>query len=1104
MDAVDSEEKRASHPYAGPHPPHQRHPHHPEPPLVTQQISPSRHHLPPPQPHPQSHPPSQTHPHPHYPKVELHSVTYQHPPPSYNEPQGHEPVQSVQLPSVRSSGGPTHGWHPNHSGYPRPVETTSQPPPDPYRRSSSTPSQGHRPPSDSLAPLQISASESHRAEAPSMNHHPYPAPPPSEHINGGPHTLPPPHYDHPSTPVGYAPSYSGGQGPYHALSYGPAGQFGSAPQRKKQVRATQACDACRQRKQKCNEERPCAFCSEIGIKCEYREVPPPKQDRTMMQVIEKLDLMAAKQETTNARLNDMQRQINLLRRGSSQIDVNEASSGSATAIVPPTSMHRSISREDTSSVELAHRPTKMEYDSGSPPIFNRVRSDIPSGTEGTGGLSGPRKLKPPTDELSIPVNHNTPAHNILRWKVLERLIDVDKILHSLGYDVEKKTYPQELEIKRGLLKLYGRSEGPQFGDYPDLESSDSPENASEADDASSNASAAAESPWGTGLSSPSNVELPMKPDQDLGGRNPDGTLRLDDHLIEMYYQSFVENIWVHHPCLTRRAMSTLIRKFKRAYSPVTGPTQINSPRINLGDIMMQEHVHPNKRRKTSHIGANGPIAASSPDSSSSRLKRQVPERSIGNAIVLLILALGKISKHKKPLPPLASDQISDQPYGLPRPAYMESPSYLAKPSPSASSHASYHSPTQDPTQLTPRSRTVSTDGHLLLSRDLGHSNLDRIPGLAYFAYATDILGNLQGGNDVPHVQAFILAAIYSAQLARVMDSWAWLCQATRACQVLIRMEGLEVKDDRGNGRQGPDSPRHDSIRCLYWACLQLEGDILAELDTLNPSGLYEFVERINYPKGVANEMSDNFPSATDKDMHLLCYSAQIHIRRMLNDVHTALYTLERTDGGWNSKIQDPNKNSYERLTALLNGWKNVLPPEVQWDEEKETQAGNMVEARLRAKYYGARYVLNRPYLFKLLDLNEQERLDATYGSTLWRASEICVENAIRSTLAFDGVIGKNVEDRLITTNIFGTAHAQFGNCLVLAATHKHPKLNTLIDRPTLETLLERTIKFLGNYEAHSPTLRADRAILRALKGSLDKDPDFKFPTSAQSSFGHDS
>jgi hypothetical protein len=55
-----------------------------------------------------------------------------------------------------------------------------------------------------------------------------------------------------------------------------ASQAQSAQMRRKQVRATQACNHCRSRKQKCDEARPCQFCRENNFDCQYKDVPPPK------------------------------------------------------------------------------------------------------------------------------------------------------------------------------------------------------------------------------------------------------------------------------------------------------------------------------------------------------------------------------------------------------------------------------------------------------------------------------------------------------------------------------------------------------------------------------------------------------------------------------------------------------------------------------------------------------------------------------------------------------------------------------------------------------------------------------------------------------------
>jgi hypothetical protein len=90
---------------------------------------------------------------------------------------------------------------------------------------------------------------------------------------------------------------------------------------------------------------------------------------------------------------------------------------------------------------------------------------------------------------------------------------------------------------------------------------------------------------------------------------------------------------------------------------------------------------------------------------------------------------------------------------------------------------------------------------------------------------------------------------------------------------------------------------------------------------------------------------------------------------------------------------------------------------------------------------------------------------------LRRACRVCIDSAILSTKAFDGI-----EGRPIVTNIFGTAHAQFGNMLVLSATYMS-HLSELVDRNVLDELLRRTISFLLQSRYISPTLRADARIL---------------------------
>ena len=100
-----------------------------------------------------------------------------------------------------------------------------------------------------------------------------------------------------------------------------------------------------------------------------------------------------------------------------------------------------------------------------------------------------------------------------------------------------------------------------------------------------------------------------------------------------------------------------------------------------------------------------------------------------------------------------------------------------------------------------------------------------------------------------------------------------------------------------------------------------------------------------------------------------------------------------------------------------------------------------------------------------------------HQAEILQSAKTCVAAAVQSTEAFDNIINRQ---RLIVTNIFGTAHAQFGNMLVLATTYKS-HLTFLIPKPKLEHLFRRTINFLRSLEPVSETLAKDALILEKLQ-----------------------
>ena len=189
-----------------------------------------------------------------------------------------------------------------------------------------------------------------------------------------------------------------------------------------------------------------------------------------------------------------------------------------------------------------------------------------------------------------------------------------------------------------------------------------------------------------------------------------------------------------------------------------------------------------------------------------------------------------------------------------------------------------------------------------------------------------------------------------------------------------------------------------------------------------------------------NWSTANYQPGTPESSALLYYWAQIHIRKILNRAHSALYNsgskrnmiqAEHSQAVVsNVKIEEPLKNpgwtiySADDLALQLNDWRQTLPPPFRWDDTDDP-AQNVNDARLRGKYYGARYIIHRPFLHHLLQeeyesrpSSENEKRHMKTKEDMINMARNCVDAARSSTLAFDGLRG-----RPILTNIFGTAHA---------------------------------------------------------------------------------
>ncbi|KAL1967833.1 hypothetical protein VTN77DRAFT_2522 [Rasamsonia byssochlamydoides] len=1045
-----------------------------------------------------------------------------HPPPHHPPPSAPSSVQRMPPPAE----GP-HALPSSHALY----EQSWRPYPAPFDNGNpeqrrSTPAQPPIPPHSyppphpnrelpQLPPDVPPYARPNSLPAPAPTHSPpdgHPQHPPYRHMNGAPPNEPvpqsapgdyrprmayPPHEAAPNNgepppPSGqYVPNVShmpAATGPYDS-SYYHSQMFG---RQRKAARAQQACDQCRSRKAKCDEGRPaCSHCKENGLVCIYKEVPPHKQEKATQLVLDKLQQLEDRMmQQLEERMNQMQAEhLAQITKLLSQQGVSPAASATASDTpakdtpipkVPPS--HESSVERSVTNIESQGTPGQSEIkdDSATPTALPAAQKIEVGG----GDVSEDIKIEEDDGELSIPVEHTTAAHKLLLWPSIRRLLAPKEI---------DEDYVMKLEEERGLIRVYGRGEGDDRSDYEQgTASSPSTTNSSSPnwEEDYHTQGASPNGPWGTGLPTTTS----HRPRDHVGGLDETGQLNTEPEVVRRLHQSYMQHIHILHPFLDENNLKRKIERFIKIYSPqkkpMVGPYMPGNP---------GEPPRGAKRKRSSealHLG--GYDTTRSPGSNPERNVPRRIERSIENAIILLVLALGAICEWRdRPLPgPVKDPHVPTS--GLQSVLSPESSGAFCSPT-----NHSFPSPDGGEARRARSAFAVGQDSEFAHPK-----NMDVIPGLAYYAYATDILGNLQGGNGLYHVQAALLAGLYAGQLAHPFQSHGWISQASRACQVLVRSKRYEKMQD---------GPMKDLCDFAYWTCLQLESDILAELD-LPASGISRSEGRIALPKGVFTLSLPNEIRAPNT-MMMFFYSAQIHLRKVLNRVHTDLYKAEKTgQRRWSFNV-------LEVLSMNLEFWRKSLPDVMKWDD-RDPPSSDINTARMRAKYYGARYIIHRPVLYYVLhymspqsttaadspsytgpsgsksqqvspsmahsqQATSMARWSSDMGTSgrpnpadIWpgvafkdlhvklqRWCRICIESAIQSTEAFDGIKG-----RLIVTNIFGTAHAQFGNMLVLSATYMS-SLSELVDRNELRRLLQRTINFLLKSKNISPSLRADAEIL---------------------------
>ncbi|KAL2758051.1 hypothetical protein ACRALDRAFT_2040337 [Sodiomyces alcalophilus JCM 7366] len=956
---------------------------------------------------------------------------------------------------------------------------------------------------------------------PPSQQQPPPPPPPSAGPPGPhqtqpvPHPGPQPYSDHsrrhmsfdasqqlPPTPISYRPSFPTPQpisqpSPYEPTPYphhpSPAEPIYShvsytSTQKRKATRASQACDNCRQLKAKCDETKPCKTCREKNVECKYRDPIPKAADKAQTDMLEALAEVKNLLYSVDKRMSNFERELPLLRGIKVETDAE-----SYPALPAPAQAEAGFER--TPQVAATPQPDPAH---GTPqPVFTPVNettqpmdlNDVDDAKLEQTVMEDERDdiedREPPGPAVrpgksSIPEDHTTSAGFLLSWPPIRAMTQPLLLREGIQYPED---FPQSIEERRGVIKLFGKGEGhgrwtPQLDQHGVLDVST--ENYSDP-----GSSPTGQADWGQiGSLSPS-----AQVDYKSSTLTPQGQPDFSEATVLKYIKSFEDHILSMHPILLPKHLKIWVRAFLNQTAPKDRRTsKVSGAGPSVAKFASSAQMPPGDgigKRKRSPLSEPADKPKPSPGAVPGK-----PYRTVDNALVLAALALGKLSLHKGKVPDIPPSEYRTHPSPAVRNGHPTSP---AQSQPSSQSQSSgFPSPRENSAGMA--SRRPSWQG--TSSRTAGQSmrrNYDIIPGLEYLANATDIMGNQNGSLTLRHVQTNIFIGLYYGQLAYPIQSVKYIVDAGFALQIIMRRDLPRFQKYKEKMRSpDPSKIRENLVLLAFWTCLQLESDIVVEL-ALPRSGILLYEELMPHP----NLTDFNWAFLSPES-----YLALLVLRSHGNLITKTFYSNEPPDGS-----RRPGEAvSLETAQALM--WSMKWVPQTFQFSNTDPPSTDMLTARVRAKYWGFQVITLRPFIKMILDFTERKKTEARTGTSGFSGprpdnprgpyidagtksyDEIdpaIVESAkggifalVQSTEAFHGL--KN--ERLILTNFFGTAMAQWGNLLVLAACYRDPFLGQFVKEAKLQNLFDRTISWISLGAQPSSSLAIAVRMLEGLREEL--------------------
>ncbi|EKG15143.1 Transcription factor fungi [Macrophomina phaseolina MS6] len=243
------------------------------------------------------------------------------------------------------------------------------------------------------------------------------------------------------------------------------------------------------------------------------------------------------------------------------------------------------------------------------------------------------------------------------------------------------------------------------------------------------------------------------------------------------------------------------------------------------------------------------------------------------------------------------------------------------------------------------------------------------PALDFFNEARRRIGFVMSSLSLANTQAMLLMAIYFESCCRHTDFWRMAITASDALRAILRLESEW------------DAHGVDMIRRTFWTCSIIESWYYLDLNLPRPDG-EDISDVIALPDFDDRSDFEGQPSIESKYQY--SFLSMLSIRGLIYRVFEELH--DPSDNGRKEGDKAHHHLIITELSRQLHTWRALLPRDLAWDDSTRIDCNNSTNApraendrerppllhvdillaQLRCRYYYARFMIHRPFVWKVL------------------------------------------------------------------------------------------------------------------------------------------